>query len=378
MADKKISQLSSYSPINDKVIFPMSYVTSDNKFKTGHTSAKDIKDFVFTYVNENIDIPEVDLTSYASLSYVEDNYIGKGEALTSVDTSKNTFKIGNNDYVLTNIDGVLSIQEDIPVTFSSFSVNPTSVAVSGGNVSRDTDYVGKSYTGGTIQKTVNDTNITLTASVSNPQGKTFTYEFKNESGTVIYSGTSTGTSVSYTVKQRDYFNDGPSVTVADGTFTWANRTASSAISCKSNKNTSGDGAANETFSCKINSTTKTAKVTGGQSCTFTAKAKVPFMYGTNGQGSGCTTLIQDITCGSVPGSFDKNYTFAAGNIPVFAIPSCLGKTLKCFNDTGALEDSSLKKDSTQTLTLNGCTTDYDIYIYAGGAWVDAATIKVKF
>lgn len=65
MADKKISQLSSYSPINDKVIFPMSYVTSDNKFKTGHTSAKDIKDFVFTYVNENIDIPEVDLTSYA-------------------------------------------------------------------------------------------------------------------------------------------------------------------------------------------------------------------------------------------------------------------------------------------------------------------------
>ena len=367
MADKKISQLSSYSPINDKVIFPMSYVTSDNKFKTGHTSAKDIKDFVFTYVNENIDIPEVDLTSYASLSYVEDNYIGKGEALTSVDTTKNTFKIGNNDYVLTNIGGVLSIQEDIPVTFSSFNVNPTSVATSGSDITRTTDYVGKSYTGGTIQKTVNDTNITLTASVSNPQGKTFTYEFKNESGTVIYSGTSTGTSVSYTVKQRDYFTDGPSVKVENGTFTWANRTASSTI-----------GGGSETFSCKINSTTKTAKVTGGQKCSFTAKAKVPFMYGTNGQGSGCTTFIQDITCGSVPGSFDKNYTFAAGNIPVFAIPSCLGKTLKCFNDTGALEDSSLKKDSTQTLTLNGCTTDYDIYIYAGGAWVDAATIKVKF
>lgn len=65
MADKKISQLSSYSPINDKVIFPMSYEIADNKFKTGHISAKDIKDYVFTYVNENIDIPEIDLSSYA-------------------------------------------------------------------------------------------------------------------------------------------------------------------------------------------------------------------------------------------------------------------------------------------------------------------------
>ena len=37
----------------------MSYVTGDNKFKTGRTSAKDIKDFVFTYVNENIDISTV-------------------------------------------------------------------------------------------------------------------------------------------------------------------------------------------------------------------------------------------------------------------------------------------------------------------------------
>lgn len=300
-------------------------------------------------------------------------------ALTSVDTTKNSFKIGNNDYVLTNTNGVLSIQEDIPVTFSSFAVNPTSVATSGSSITRDTNYVGVSYDGGTIQKTVNNADITLTATVNNPQSKSFTYEFKNESGTVIHSGTSTNkTSVSYTVNQRDYFTDGPSRTIANGKYTWANATVStSTITCKSNKNTSNDGTGNETFSCKINSTSKTAKVTGGQSCSFIAKAKVPVLYGTNGQASGCTTKIKDFEYGASI-SLDQNLTFAKGNIPVFAIPTCLGKTLKCFNDTGALEDSSLKKNSTQTLTLNGCTTDYDIYIYAGGAWVDSATIKVKF
>lgn len=296
----------------------------------------------------------------------------------SIDNNNKEFKIGTNKYTLMINNNVLSIQEDIPVSFTSFAVNPTTLATSGDNVTRTTDYVGKSYTGATIQKTVNNTDITLTASIYNPQGKQFAYTFKNESGTVIHSGTSTDTSVTCTVKQRDYFNDGTSATVANGTFTWAKRTASSTITCKSNKNTNSDGVANETFSCVIAGTTKTAKIAGGQSCSFSATPKVPFMRGTAGTGASCTTLIQDITFGSIPTSFDQNFTFAKGDIPTFAIPSCLSKTLTCFNDTGALQDTSLKKIGTQPLTLNGCTTNYDVYKYGNSALLGAVTIKIKF
>lgn len=304
-----------------------------------------------------------------------------GKMRVSSEGDENKIVVNGTTYIfLVNDRGELSIQPDVPVTFTSFSVNPTSLATSGNSITRETDYVGKSYTGATIQKLVNNANITLTASVSNPQDKQFTYYFKNESGTVIHEGTATGTTVTYTVNQRDYFNDGTSVTVADGTFTWAKRTASSTISCKSNKDIDGNGpdkVTNEVFTCKINNDSKTAMVTGGQSCSFTATPKVPIMYGTNGTGAGCTTLLQDYTYGGTM-SLDKNLTFNAGNIPVFAVPTCLGKELKCFNETGALEDTSLKKSTTTTLTLNGCTTEYDIYIYAGGAWGGSATIKVKF
>ena len=280
----------------------------------------------------------------------------------SIDNNNKEFTIGTNKYTLMINNNVLSIQEDIPVTFSSFSVNPTSLATSGSDINRGTDYVGKSYTGGTIQKTVNDTNITLTASVSNPQGKTFAYEFKNESGTVIHSGTSTGTSVSCTVKQRDYFNDGTSVKVENGTFTWDGITKSSTITCKSNKNTSSDGVANETFSCKINSTTKTAKVTGGQKCSFTAKGKVLIAYATSSNSTANLTT-KDITSNEY--TTIKTIKVNAGITCTIYVPTCLNISPVITIAGVNVIPTSFKKE-TKSLTINGCTTNYDVYTKLAG------------
>ena len=280
----------------------------------------------------------------------------------SIDNKNKEFTIGTNKYTLMINNNVLSIQEDIPVTFSSFSVNPTSLATSGSDINRGTDYVGKNYTGGTIQKTVNDTNITLTASVSNPQGKTFAYEFKNESGTVIHSGTSTGTSVSCTVKQRDYFNDGTSVKVENRTFTWAGVTKSSTITCKSNKNTSSDGVANETFSCKIDSTTKTAKVTGGQKCSFTAKGKVLIAYATSSNSTANLTT-KDITSNEY--TTIKTIKVNAGITCTIYVPTCLNISPVITIAGVNVIPTSFKKE-TKSLTINGCTTNYDVYTKLAG------------
>ena len=279
----------------------------------------------------------------------------------SVNGSQNSITVNGIKYTLGISNGVLSISEDIPVTFSSFSVSPTTLATSGSDINRGTDYVGKDYSGGTIKKTVNDTNITLTASVNNPQGKSFAYEFKNESGTVIHSGTSTDTtSVSCTVKQRDYFNDGNSVTVANGKFTWDGVTQSSTITCKSNKSTSGDGVANETFSCKIAGTTKTAKVTGGQKCSFTAKGKVLIAYATS---SNTNLTTKDIT--STEYTTIKTIKVNSGITCTIYVPTCLNISPVITIAGVNVIPTSFKKE-TKSLTINNCTTQYHVYTKLDG------------
>ena len=394
MADKKISQLSSYSPINDKVIFPMSYVTSDNKFKTGHTSAKDIKDFVFTYVNENIDIPEVDLSSYASLSYVEDNYIGKGEAIVSVSGNENSFVINGTKYTLSaDENGILSVAPFIPVSFTSLSVSPTTLGTSGSD-NKATNYVGTAYNAGTVQKTVTTENITLTINVQNPQGKEFSYVFKNEKGEELATGTSNSkTSVSHVVSAADYFANGASKTINAGNYTWGTSSQTSAITCNSNKNTSGDGAANETFSAIVTaenidgnsaSVTKTAKVTGGQSCVVSRTGKVCVVYrvsyiNDNGELSyyGDKNLGGDIVYGSSYSGkeLSARTALAGGTTPYVLIPTCLSKDLKVFDpDLGASITNWLNIGAVDYNYNNNASINYQVW--SPGAISGAAAVKL--
>lgn len=269
----------------------------------------------------------------------------------SVHSSQNVITVNGIKYTLgISSNGVLSISEDIPVTFSSFSVSPTTLATSGSNIDRGTDYVGKSYTGGTIQKTVNDTNITLTASVNNPQGKSFNYEFKDESGKVIHSGTSTNNTVSCTVKQTEYFSNGSSRTIANGIYTWGNTTVS----------TSTIVGSSETFSCKINSTTKTAKVTGGQSCSFTAKGKVLIAYATS---SNTNLTTKDITSNEY--TTIKTIKVNAGITCTIYVPTCL-KISPVITIAGVNVIPTSFKKETKSLTINGCTTNYDVYTKLAG------------
>lgn len=383
MADKKISQLSSYSPINDKVIFPMSYVTNDNKFKTGHTSAKDIKDFVFTYVNENIDIPEVDLSSYASLSYVEDNYIGKGEAIVSVSGNENSFVINGTKYTLSaNENGVLSVAPFVPVTFTSLSVSPTTLGTAGDNNTL-TNYVGTAYNAGTVQKTVTTEDIILTINVQNPQGKEFSYVFKNENGEELATGTSNNkTSVSYTVSAADYFTNGVAKTINAGNYTWGKSSETSTI-----------GGGNETFSAIVTaenidgndaSVTKTAKVTGGQSCVVSRTGKVCVVYrvsytNTDGGLSYYTDskLSDDIAYGSSYSGkvLSARTVLAGGTTPYVLIPTCLSKNLKVF-------DPDLGSSITNWLNVGAVDYNYNstasinYQVWSPGAIGGAAAVKL--
>jgi hypothetical protein len=394
MADKKISQLSSYSPINDKVIFPMSYVTSDNKFKTGHTSAKDIKDFVFTYVNENIDIPEVDLSSYASLSYVEDNYIGKGEAIVSVSGNENSFVINGTKYTLSaNENGILSVAPFVPVSFTSLSVSPSTLGTTG-NDDKTTNYVGTAYNAGTVQKTVTTENITLTINVQNPQGKEFSYVFKNEKGEELATGTSNNTtSVSHVVSAADYFANGAAKTINAGNYTWGTSSQTSTIACNSNKNTNSDGAANETFSAVVTAenidgnsaaVTKTAKVTGGQSCVVSRTGKVCVVYRvsyTNADGDlsyySDSNLGGDIAYGSSYNGkvLSARTALAGGTTPYVLIPTCLSKDLKVFDpDLGSSITNWLNVGTVDYNYNNTASINYQVW--SPGAIGGAAAVKL--
>ena len=79
MADKKISQLSTYAPVVSSVIFPASYLV-DGKYTTGKIEASAIKEFVLKETDSKV------ATSAELLSFATVETIGKQIYLTTGDT----------------------------------------------------------------------------------------------------------------------------------------------------------------------------------------------------------------------------------------------------------------------------------------------------
>ena len=79
MADKKISQLSTYAPVVSSVIFPASYLV-DGKYTTGKIEASAIKEFVLKETDSKV------ATSAELLSFATVETIGKQIYLTTADT----------------------------------------------------------------------------------------------------------------------------------------------------------------------------------------------------------------------------------------------------------------------------------------------------
>jgi hypothetical protein len=299
---------------------------------------------------------------------------GKEYGKTRV-SSSNSFSVNGTEYsIIVDETGALSVSKYIATSISS--VNLTSLSATKttliDNVSTTSveKYVGTAYSF-KVGIDITSTSQEIKVNVSNATG--------NKYKLAVHDGTS------YIFSDTDYRTTNGVITCTSNSVmadVAPVDSESGAVVAWAETKLSKDTTGEKTFTVYLTESGKTTLTkTATQSninVTVSITPKVPFLYGKTGEAAGCTTLIKDIKYGSV-GTFDQNFTFNEGDIPTFAIASCVDKTLKCFNDTGALEDTSLTKIATaQQLTLNGCTTKYDIYRYGSKPWVGSATIKVKY
>ena len=299
---------------------------------------------------------------------------GKEYGKTRVSAS-NSFVVNGAQYsIIVDGTGALSVSKYIATSIKSVDLS----SILDGVISTTIDenyvasgsaekYIGESYVLGVEIHT--KANQEIQVNVSNETGNKYKLAIYDGSTYILndtsYTRTTSGI-ISYSaVNAMD--DVGP--VEKRGNVQWAET--------KLSASTSGE----KTFTVYLTESGKTPivmpktqpRITGNVSIT----PKVPFLYGKNGTSAGCTYHIKDIKRGNI-GSFEQNFTFNKGDIPTFAIPTCIGKTLKCFNDTGSMEDTSLTYIGKETVNLHGCNTDYDIYKYGSQPWVGSATIKIKY
>ena len=300
---------------------------------------------------------------------------GKEYGKTRVSAS-NSFVVNGAQYsIIVDDTGALSVSKYIATSISSVTLSEISASatttINGNNFSIDDEYVGTSYNLSVRILVPSSQSLKIDVDVSNDTGNKYKLAIHDGSSYLLnetsYTRTTSG-KISYNTVNEIGSVDTIS---SSGTVTWADTKLSASTS----------GA--KTFTVYLTESGKTpiSKSTAQANITATATItpKVPFLYGTTGNYSGCTHLIKDIKRGDPSvNSYSTNLTFNEGDIPTFALPTYITKTLKCFNSTGTLEDNSLKRIETRTATLNGCTTEYAIYKYGSEAWVGSATINIKY
>ena len=299
---------------------------------------------------------------------------GKEFGRTRVSSTANSFVVDDTQYsIILDETGALSVSKYIATSITSVTLHSLSATkttlIDGESKTSDERYVGTTYNF-MVGIDIADSSQTINIDVLNPTSNNYKL--------AVHDGTS------YILDDTDYHrttNGGISCTSNSVMADVANISSSGKVAWAQTQ-LSADTTGEKTFTVYL---TESGQTTVSKSATqehinatVSITPKVPFLYGTTGAAEGCTTLIKDIKYGNV-GTFDQNFTFNEGDTPTFAIASCLNKTLKCFNDTGSLQDSSLTKIEEEKLaTLNGCTTYYDIYRYGSQPWVGSATIKVKY
>lgn len=303
---------------------------------------------------------------------------GKEYGKTRVSAS-NSFVVNGAQYsIIVDDTGALSVSKYIATSIKSVDLSnisvSTAIQIDGNNKTTEEKYVGTPYELSTIINIPSNQKQNISINVSNETGNKYKLAIHDGSSYILndtsYNRTTSG-AISYNI-DLGVMNDISGS--KEGVVDWENISYSVSIS---------DNNELKRFTVYLTESGKSPvkffKDQANITATATITPKVPFLYGKTGAYTGCTYLIKDIKRGDASvNSYSVNLTFNKGDIPTFALPTCIGKTLKCFNDTGSMEDTSLTYISKETVNLHGCNTEYAIYKYGSQPWVGSATIKIKY
>lgn len=289
------------------------------------------------------------------ISDIKSDYVKKDELPSfesfevSVDDNANSININGAKYTLIANDNVLSLTQYIATAISKLTLSEiecTKVQEGGGN-----KYIGTSYS---LNCAINivSLNQTLSINVSN--------ETNNKYKLAVYDGSS------YILKDNNWRTTHGAINCSVPVMNDVSATTISGIvkwGTKSNTITT-TGAKNFTvYLTEENKQTISSRISQENiSATSKVTAKCPIMKGIDGTNGSCNTFVKDIVYGNTSGTIDLGvFDFAAGEIPTFAVPTCINKKLHGYNAEGSFEDTCWKVNETVTTSLNGCETEYDIY-----------------
>ena len=322
-------------------ITPEQYNNLNNAYLDWVKNGDSIKEHVITSQNDIVEMKADIIDIQDKLSLIND---------VAIDDDANSFVIDNVNYKLNINDNIISVEKYAPATIQelSMSLPETSPVTIGDGIK----YVGTTYTIGWSTTSIPSTQ-TLTINVSNVTANKYKLS--------IYDGTS------YIMQDTDY-------RVTNGTINMELPvdTTNTSLNSITGKTTW------EKFEHVIStSTPKTFTVylteinkqpiskTIKQQQVFakaTITPKCPILKGTDGTYQSCITFVKDILFDEISDIIDLGiFEFAAGEIPTVAIPTCLNKSLYAYSEYGAFNDNSWKANNKITVSLNGCTTEYDIY-----------------
>ena len=267
---------------------------------------------------------------------------------TTVNPTANSVTINGEQIKFSFTDNVLSVSKYIETSISSVSLSTvnSSKTQTGGSF-----YVGTSYTITAGIDMAADTQ-TLTVKVNNPTSNNYKL--------AIHNGTS------YILEDADFRTTNGNITqtiaaVADvanvdytGTASWDSYTHKVSTTGHTTLTAYVTEEGKQTISKSVTQSSVSASAV--------AKGKAPVMKGTDATAEGCTSFVKDLVYGEVSGTIELPIqTFAAGQVPTIAVPTCAGKTLQGWNAEGSFQDTSWAVIETKTVELHDCSTEYAVY-----------------
>ena len=312
---------------------------------------KDIVDNQNTITNIQQDIIDVQ----QDISNIQSDYIKKDELPTfessevTVDENANSINVNGKKYTLVANDNILSLTQYVATTINKLTLSEieyTKLQEGGGN-----KYIGTSYS---LNCAIDIVSLdqTLSINVNNETNNKYKLSVHNGSSYIL-NDTDWRTAQGIINCSIPVMNN-VSTTNISGIVNWGT---------KSNTITTTGAKTITVYLTEENKQTISSTISQENiSVTSTVTAKCPVMKGTDATNTSCNTFVKDIVYGNTSGTIDLGvFEFAAGEIPTFAVPTCINKTLHGYNAEGSFEDTGWKVNETVTVSLNGCETEYDIY-----------------
>lgn len=338
-----------------------------------------------------VDVNDLDLSSYATKTYVNNainlldatyaaqsgKYIsaitqtnGKITSVThadlptvqtvSVNSTKNSITVGEIQYTLGISNGVLSLSKYAETNFNG-DLTLSKISYTDNASKSESKYVGTTYSL-SAGIDITSTSQTLTVPVINTTLNKYKIEvYDSNENSYIHTESSynrmTNGNVEITIQQAYIMKDVQTQTSTGLPVTWNKSTPLEV-------NTTNE----RTFTVYLSESGKTPKsqsITQTNICSkATITAKVPILAIIS---SSTPTLLKDINYANTITISAINWTWQtkSNTVPTFYVPACLNKTVTIKDSNGFDVTSGFNK-TTDSRTINGCKTSFNIYTMKTG------------